>query len=55
MTTEYDGHHYTVTTEGGEVWSFDELDADLNYIREAIAAWREWEDYVKSGKVTPEP
>lgn len=39
--------YYEVTgLPNGETWTFDEEEADLEYIETAIMAWQTWRDYV---------
>ena len=46
MSVEFNGSHYVVTVNGAMV-SFDwNDDANLAYIDQMIAAWREWRKFV---------
>lgn len=47
----YNGVWYTVTTPGGDTWTFDpDGDENLEYIDGALWAWSRWRDFVEASQ-----
>lgn len=44
----FNGDWYTVTSPGGNTWTMEEEDKDVNYIEDALHVWSRWLDYVRA-------
>lgn len=44
----FNGDWYTVTSPGGNTWTMEEEDKNVDYIEDALHVWSRWLDYVRT-------